>query len=246
MAIHINLYDPTLRRRRDWLSLGNVVAAVLLLFVAVGSSGYLVRQEAAFLAALSATEENQLASLRAQVETLTAQVAVRKPDAQLEKQLASLQAELGLRTEALNTLRRSMSGVERADYTDYLLALSRQSLDGLWLTEIQVAEDGRMAISGCTTDPALLPEYIHRLKSEPAFQGQTFANLKIGEEMPSGNEPPRPLPLALSLAGQALAGQAQATQPQTIPCPHQFALAPLPDEAISAQSSATDAPGRPG
>ncbi len=222
MAGQINLYDPTLRRKRDWLALGNVVVVAALLSVVVGVLGHLARRDVAPLAAQAAAGQNQLAALRTQVAMVEAQASGRKPDAQLEERLAALQADLGLRTEVLNNLRRGMGDVQRAAYTDYLRGLARQSLNGLWLTEFRVAEAGRMTIGGCTVDPALLPEYIRRLNGEPAFQGQSFANLKIDREKP----PP-----------------AGATT-ESVRCHHQFALAPLP--AASVQANAPAAPGVPG
>jgi len=227
MAGQINLYDPSLERKRDWLALGNVVAVAVLLAVAVGAFGYLARLDVAPLAAQASAGQNQLTALRAQLAALEAQASGRKPDARLEAQLTALQADLGLRTEVLDNLRRNMGDVERAAYTDYLRALARQSLNGLWLTEFRVAEAGRLAIGGCTVDPALLPEYIRRLNSEPAFQGQAFANLKIDKEAP--------------LAAGADAPAAR--------CHHQFVLAPMPDASVQASattSTAADAPGRPG
>lgn len=179
MAQQINLYDARLERRRDWLALHYVAGLAGALAVLVGVSGYLVRMDLPALTAQAATAESQLEAVRAQVAKLEGQVAERKPDPGLIRELEATQRLLGARSEVLATLRRSL-GPDVHAFADYLRGLARQSVNGLWLTGFSIGAGGKgMEIRGRTTDPALLPEYIRRLNREAAFQGQTFAALKL-------------------------------------------------------------------
>jgi hypothetical protein len=65
-------------------------------------------------------------------------------------------------------------------YSEYLLALSRQSQGRLWLTGFNVAPDGRsLELDGRMTDPRQLPDYLRRLNGEPLFKGREFAQLSL-------------------------------------------------------------------
>lgn len=179
MAQQINLYDARFERRRDWLALHYVAGLTGALAVLVGVSGYLVRLGLPALTAQAAIAESQIEAVRAQVAKLEGQVAERKPDPGLIRELEATQRLLGVRSEALAVLRRSL-GPGIYTFADYLRGFARQSVNGLWLTGFSIAADGNeMEIRGRTIDPALLPEYIRRLNREAAFQGQTFAALKL-------------------------------------------------------------------
>jgi MSHA biogenesis protein MshI len=188
MAQQINLYDPALERKRDWLALENVVLGGTLLAVAVGALGMVERSNLPALTAQSATAETQLKAMRDQVTALGQRAATRKPDARLEQELTTKRQLLSLRGEVLATLSGSV-GPGAQSYAEYLRGFARQTLSGLWLTGFTVKTAGSgMAIRGNTTDPALLPEYIRRLNTEAAFQGQTFAALKLERPPAKGKE----------------------------------------------------------
>lgn len=231
MARQINLYDARLERRRDWLALHYVAGLVGALAVLVGVSGYLVRMDLPALTVQAATTESQLEAVRAQVAKLEGQVAERKPDPGLIRELEATQKLLGARSEVLATLRRSL-GPDVHAFADYLRGFARQSVNGLWLTGFSVGAGGNgMEIRGRTTDPALLPEYIRRLNREAAFHGQTFAALKLE---------------AAKSAKPAATGTAVTTE--IPPAWHEFTLVPTREpEAAAASAQLTQAsPGRAG
>jgi hypothetical protein len=204
MVQQINLYDPALERRRDWLALSNVAGIAALLLVVVAALGFAARHDAAELSAASEGSAGQLKALREQIAAQGQAIAGRKPDAQLEQEVAAKRMLLAARGEVLGTLRRSM-GTESRSFADYLRGFARQTVSGLWLTGISIdAASGALEISGRTVDPSLLPEYIRRLDREPAFEGQSFAALKLG------------------------AGKTEATAvPSLRPPYHEFVLSPV-------------------
>ena len=66
-------------------------------------------------------------------------------------------------------------------FSDYLLAFSRQSVNGVWLTSISVGGEGsnKMIVDGRALRPDLVSDYIKRLSKEKSMQGQTFATLNM-------------------------------------------------------------------
>jgi hypothetical protein len=180
MAQQINLYDPALRRQHDWLALGNVLGLAGVLAIGVAAAGYVTRLDLPALNARIAQQETQLTTLRNQIATLGQQASTRKPDARLEQEIASKRQLLGMREEVRNALRQNLSDAAGNRFTDYLLGFARQTVNGLWLTAFNIdAVSGSIEIKGCTTDPALLPEYIRRLNHEAAIQGRAFSALKL-------------------------------------------------------------------
>lgn len=193
MSQQINLFDPALQRKRDWLALTNVVVAAGILAAAVGAAGVTARSELPALTAQSAAGEAQLKTMRDQLAALSQQVANRKPDARLEQEIGAAKLLLTARGEVLKVLQQRL-GPEATPYAEYLRGFARQSLPGLWLTGLFLdGSGGGMEIQGRTADPALLPEYIRRLNTEQVFQGRAFSALKLAERKPdatAGAAPP--------------------------------------------------------
>lgn len=192
MAGQINLFDPALRKKRDWLTLANVgLATVALLLIVIGA-GWLARGDLPGLRAQVTAEEARVKELRSQVQTLGQQVAERKPDARLEQELAAAQRLAQARGAVLQTLRQRLVADTPA-FAEPLRALANLAMPGVWITGfVWDAASNDMEIRGRTTDPALLPEYIQRLNREPALRGRAFAALNIAEgkpEQPAAGSP---------------------------------------------------------
>ncbi len=181
VAQQINLFDPALSRKRDWLALANVSMLALLLLVAVGGAATVAQRDVPSLTTQAAANENQLKVMREQVVVLGQRVANRKPDQRLESELTENRLLLDARNAVLIALRQRMDPTA-GSFAEYLRGFSRQTVSGLWLTGIVVdAASQGMEIRGRTVDPALLPAYIQRMNKEPAFQGRAFSALKLAE-----------------------------------------------------------------
>jgi hypothetical protein len=197
MAQQINLYDPALLRKRDWLALPNLVLGAAIAAALVAAAGFLARNTLPELQAQATTGEARLKALRDQVLVLGQRVAERKADPRIEQELAVTRQLAAARGEVLRALRQRLTAGD-PPFADYLRGLARQSMSGLWITGFgwDAASDG-LEIRGRTTDPALLPEYISRLNREPAFRGQSFSALTVAEGKPetvAGS--PAPVPSA--------------------------------------------------
>lgn len=184
MTHHINLYDPALLRRREWLTAANLAFVTAGIFFLMLLWGAWARIEAAGLAEQAAALENRLKAAREESVALAGQLAARKADPKLELDVAALQELLGVRRNILVALGQG-AGATSIGYADYLRGLARQSIADLWLTGFSIGPDGaRMEIRGRTLDPALLPRYIGRLNAEPAFRGRRFAALDVAVPAP--------------------------------------------------------------
>ena len=89
--------------------------------------------------------------------------------------------EAGLASQALALKAFESGALGRTEgYGQLLRALARVSVDGVWLTRIQVAEaSGELSLTGRATSAALVPVYLERLRSEAALRGQTFSRLEV-------------------------------------------------------------------
>jgi len=212
MAQQINLYDPALLRKRDWLALANIVLGAGVLAILVAGAGFLARGGLSELQAQAATGEAQVKAMRQQVLVLGQRVAERKADPRIERELATARQLVEARGVVLETLRQRLASAA-PPFADYLRGLARQSMNGLWITGFawDAASDG-LEIRGRTLDPALLPEYIRRLNREPAFRGQAFAALNIAEGKPD--------------ATRGAKATASTEAPQQAPF-HEFMLVPV-------------------
>jgi len=216
VAQQLNLFDPALLRKRDWLALANVVMLALVLMVVVAVAATVVRRDIPSLTGQVASNENQLKVMREQVVVLGQRVANRKPDPRLENELTESRLLLDARNAVLTALRQRMDP-RAGSFAEYLRGFARQSVSGLWLTGISVdAASQGMEIRGRTVDPALLPEYIQRMNKEPAFQGRAFSALKLAE----GKAEPLPGAPATPTATQPADAAKKALF-------HEFTLIPL-------------------
>lgn len=215
MSQQINLYDPALLKKRELLSLANLVGTALVLLLAMGGWGASARMQLAALEGESRTLAPQVKALQEQMTIFGKQLADAKPDPRIEADLAASRALLALRGEIVGALRKGV-GAESTSFAEYLRGLARQTPAGLWLTGFAIGESGAaMEIRGRMTDPALLPEYIRRLNGEPAFQGRAFAALKVAA---GKAEAPAPS------AGAAAAPAPASTGPAPF---HEFTLIPV-------------------
>jgi len=177
---YINLYNPELRRRREWLTLNNVTLAVLLFSALLLAAGGATRWRTQAMKVELQTLEASLAGQRNRLAQLAAQTGA----AAAQHQLANLQQQLAARREVLAALQSGLgttdSSVGTVGFVDYLRGLARQSVAGLWLTGFSVAQGGvGIEIRGRMTAPDALPDYIRRLNAEKSFQGRQFVSLNV-------------------------------------------------------------------
>lgn len=179
MSQQINLYNPALLKRREWLSAPNVAAGAAVLLVVMAAWTALARYQASRLEAQAAPVTLRLKAAQEEMAALTKALAERQSDPRIEAELKKTSELLQGRQKVLEVLSRGL-GPGAVGFAEYLPGFARQTPRAIWLTAFTVAADGSaMEIRGRTTDPALLPDYIQRLSSEKAFKGRAFAALEL-------------------------------------------------------------------
>ena len=183
----INFYDPSLRYRHDWTSTGTALALLAATAVVVMAITLAVRHESKGLQAAAADGATATRSRKEILAVLEARYNQLKTDATLERRLLLLQSTLAHRRADLNLLDGAALH-ETGGYSTTLLALARQSVDGLWLTGIAM-DHGNMTLRGRTVRPDLIAVYVGRLNAEPALHGQAFRELDIRRCGANGGAP---------------------------------------------------------
>lgn len=175
---YINLYNPDLRRRVDildprWVGLALLLVVVLLLVASL----YSMFRASSVSAALELAEQQ----LKTNKEVLAQSLERLKqgPNSALLQELAGAKRQLDARKEVLTMLQSGKLGADKG-FSEYFKGFSRLSMEGLWLTGLDIDAGGtEMEIRGRMTNQALLPEYLRRLNREATFQGRSFAALDM-------------------------------------------------------------------
>lgn len=204
MSQQINLFDPALRKRRIVLTAARVAMLCGVTLLGVVGLWFYEQQVIAGLRAELTTAQGLLAAQRSHIERISAAKQAKPKETKLESDIKRLEAELDLARTQMETLKGDAAGEVRG-FAEYLRAFSRQSVDGLWLTGVDIRAGGEITIRGRTLNPALVPDYIQRLDREQALRGRSFAALEMGQparvSSPSpGQAPVLPRFLEFSLA----------------------------------------------
>jgi hypothetical protein len=180
----INLYNPALAPKVDLFSGRSVLLGLAGVLVLSLLAWTLAALQARGVAAHEQQQSARLAGLQAEVARLAQQVAARKPDPALRRELDSLEALLSARNEVMAMLGRGALG-DTGGVSEYFRAFGRQRAEGVWLTGFTVAGGGsEIVIQGRTLDPQLLPGYLAKLRTETALRGRGFDSLTVTQPAP--------------------------------------------------------------
>lgn len=243
MSQQINLLNPAFHKTFDWLTAKPLaIATCVMLVILVAISNWATFQADSRERAANQRAE-KLKTAQDRLLTMTKSITESKPDSQLANDLANARALLKSREEIMKVLEGGALG-NTIGFAEFLRGFARQVPNGLWLTGFTIGAGGNeMEIRGRMLNPASLPEYIRRLKTEKAFQGRSFASLTIvrpeeGREKKAAAAP---------LAANAKTGKAGATTPALPPSFVDFVLMPdtadpgKPASAVSTAPAATPA-----
>ena len=130
--------------------------------------------------------ERAVKEARAAYEKAAAERGARKPDASPDVKLAELEAQLHGRQQVLEALQSGAVGTT-AGFSQHMLALSRQTMAGVWLTAFDFAAGANeVTLTGRALSPDLMPTYLQRLTQEAPFQGRRFASMVISQPARGG------------------------------------------------------------
>jgi hypothetical protein len=178
-AQQINLFNPLLSKKKlafSALEMSQMLGLVVLGVIAI--TWYLSFQ-VSLLEKQLATSKEQLKVAQAQLGKVAAEYVPRAKNKQLETDIAATEAQVKALEKVADLLKRGDFGNAHG-YSSYLKAFARESIDGLWLTNVAIGAAGNdISLTGRTLQPALVPQYVQRLASETALQGKSFSALDM-------------------------------------------------------------------
>lgn len=179
MSQQINLYEARLRPRRELATGRNLGVAALVVLLAVAGVATWAGVAASQKTEAAASLQKQAAEQQEQLVTLTKAVAERRVAPALAAELEKYRAALATRAEAVEQLESGRQG-SAVGFSEVFSGFARQATPNLWLTGFAVTRGGEdIEIRGRALDAAVLPAYVQRLGSEPAFRGRRFAGLEM-------------------------------------------------------------------
>lgn len=178
MSQQINLLNPALIERSELIGTNRILAIISVLFV--GMFGYYFYEKSA-LTELKQQRAQAASRLETSQNNMNAFIANNKPkdDAILNEEISKL-VQKEMEQEAMIKATTKTDQHQSQSYAALLRALSKQSINGLWITGLNIDQDAQnLSISGRTLDADLVPKFITRLRAEPALKGKTFTDLTM-------------------------------------------------------------------
>jgi len=175
----INLFNPIFLRQKKYFSTVTILQALALVLVGVLIFyAYAVFQTKRLSKDVDEAGQ-RLEQERSRLAKISLEFGPREKSKELETQVKDLEKQLKSSEDILGVQAGVTAGQGRG-FSGYLLAFARQSVNGVWLTNINVGEGGnKMMIGGRALRPDLVPDYIKRLSKEKAMHGQTFSTLNM-------------------------------------------------------------------
>jgi len=186
----INLFNPIFLKQRKIFaastmaqSLGVIVLACVLLSVYASWQVQAREKQTAESAA-------QVSKLKARLDNAAIQFAPHQADQSLANQLQKTEDDVNSLQRVTNELNGGGFG-DTKGYSLYFSSFSRQIVDGLWLTGVDINGAGQqIGLRGRALRADLVPEYLKRLGRESEMKSKTFATLDM--KVPLVDVPPGP------------------------------------------------------
>ncbi len=177
MKSRINFYQQEFAPQLDLLSLSSVGVAwgalcTLIALVWAGTS-WVVADKQEQLSKLEADNQH----MQSRVDAMQTELAQRKPDPDLTRQVRALQQTLEHQQRLLSEI-DARNIIRQSGFTQLLSDLASQSKSDLWLNTIEVSEHA-MLLQGELSDPKAMPQWLNRLADTPSFSGRTFDTARV-------------------------------------------------------------------
>ena len=178
----VNLYQEELKPKKLKYSSAVMVQLGLVVIVVFSvAAGFRFWQLQRHQQTLAENQQQQKQAM-ADLQKLQVELAGRTKDLSLVKRLKEKTKELANKQKVHGILSQDEFGNTKG-FVEHITGLARQRLDGLWLTELRIAEGGTdVALHGTTSKPSLLPKYLQRLSAEKAFTGTEFQTLVMARQ----------------------------------------------------------------
>ena len=188
MAQQINLY------RARFLKSESAVPALAMVKIGVGLlvllgffSVFSVWRTSALRSDIAALEEQQ-AGARTSLEEIGRRVAVQAGNPQVADETTKLQALINAPQSVREMLQKDLFG-NKQGYSDFFIALARQSVQGVQLTKVDITDAGKVIeIYGRSASADRVPRYLQRLAREKVMDGLEFSVFHVAQPVAQNAE----------------------------------------------------------
>lgn len=170
----INLLQSGLRSKESRLAANKVVTYLGMFIAVLGMISAFqwwqqYSQQQALLEAKQAKDE-----LLKKIQVVSTEIAAVSDDSEYKNILIKKEQELKNKNLVLSVLSGQKFGNTKG-FADQFTGLSRQHVDGLWITHLDIHAGGeKLNLQGSTFSPGHVPDYLQRLGKEPSFNGVEF------------------------------------------------------------------------
>lgn len=173
----INLYSAEFQPKRQWATLSSCVYLCAAIFAIGALIGGVQRWQSQQLRSEENTLQAQVDSEQSSMEADQATLAARQTSPELGLALQQRNAEEAAKNELLKALQTgALSGQQ--GYTPVLVSLARNTLEGLWLTAIDI-NAGDVNLSGSTRKADFVPIYIDKIVRDKGFGPREYRSLNM-------------------------------------------------------------------
>lgn len=185
MYQQVNLYQPVFRRQHKIFSattLLRIIAIVMILMFALYFSAHSTLEGLQRISSDLALNYTQLEARHSAV-TSTASLST---NASISDEINTLQAQISDRNALLERIDSLFIG-STVGFGAVFETLAQTNLPGLWLTGVQLDQDGSIEISGTTLDPKLVPRYLQLITQQSPLRTLNSGTVNLIRE--ESNQP---------------------------------------------------------
>ncbi len=199
MSQQINLFNPIFLKQKKIFAASTMVQSLAVIVLACALIAVYAGWQVKMREKQAADSTMQLSKLKARLDSAAIQFAPHPVDELLVSQLQKTEDDVNSLQRVEDALNGGGFGDTRG-YSIYFRSFSRQIVDGLWLTGININGAGQqIGLKGRALRADLVPEYLKRLGREADMKSKTFATLDMKVplvEVPVGSDgkskPPAP------------------------------------------------------
>lgn len=179
MSQQINLFDERFRKPKRLLSARTLVQAATAVFVIALIFQQLYAYQNRSLQATLAQSDQRATQLRDQSIRFAKDFTTQGRSAALTDEIARVEEQLRLRRGLLEAMQSGAGGNVEA-FSPYLTALARQTMNGVWLTGVDIGgASGDLVLKGRVLDSTLVPAYLRQLRQERPFADRSVRELRV-------------------------------------------------------------------
>jgi Tfp pilus assembly protein PilN len=177
MKNRINLYHPSFHPKLQLLTLSSVIVSWVSVAIFCSLSYfYMMAEQQSFKLKITNLEQNKQQK-KTLVDELNIALENIKVDPDLLKIVEEKQQTIQLKKRVLNEL-IGQENLKSTGFSTLMLDLAGHSLNGLWLTHIDL-NGMSITIKGATTDSAFMPKWLSSLGQTEYFKGQKFSDTRL-------------------------------------------------------------------